>query len=428
MTNTFSLVHNGIIENYQQLKEMLQGQGYTFQSETDTEVVVNLISYEYKKLRENNDQHSLTKRAIVSSIQQLKGTYALAILNVHEPNVLYCIRYGSPLLIGMTDSMAIITSEKSAFEQKLTNYLVIDNNNLCVLTMNDGKVEMVSENPKTHQNMDLAKEDEHILGEFTHWTEKEINEQVESSMRSLANGGRIANELQIRLGGLESLNSVNELMRINNIILLGCGTSYHAGLLGSHYLKQYCNFDSVQTIDGAELTEEDIPKRGKTAFILLSQSGETRDLYRCIQLGRSKNVYLIGVVNVVDSLIAREVDCGVYLNAGREVAVASTKSFTSQVIVLMLISLWFSQKHDMNKINTKMKIIKDLRNISDSIAKTIKISETACKQILPMFEKWNSCFLLGKGVGEGIAREGALKIKEITYIHAEGYSARFGYA
>lgn len=166
MTNTFSIVHNGIIENYQQLKEMLQGQGYTFQSETDTEVIVNLISYEYKKLRENNEQNSVTKKAIMSAIQQLKGTYAVAVLNVNEPNVLYCIRYGSPLLIGITDSMAIITSEKSAFEQKLTNYFVIDNNNLCILTMNDGKVELNSENPKTHQAMDLAKEDANILGKI----------------------------------------------------------------------------------------------------------------------------------------------------------------------------------------------------------------------------------------------------------------------
>lgn len=160
MTDTFSLVHNGIIENYQELKEMLEGIGWRFRSETDTEVIVNLIAYEYEKTNRN------TKKAILSAIQQLKGTYALAILNVDEPNVLYCIRYGSPLLIGMTDSMAIITSEKSAFEQKLTNYFVIDNNNLCILTLNNGKVEMVSENPKTHQNMNIAKEDANILGKI----------------------------------------------------------------------------------------------------------------------------------------------------------------------------------------------------------------------------------------------------------------------
>ena len=243
-------------------------------------------------------------------------------------------------------------------------------------------------------------------------------------MRALSNGGRLVDDLHVRLGGIEGENQVNELMRLNHIIFLGCGTSFHAGLIGCNYMKQFCNFETVQTIDGAELTESDIPKKGKTGFVLLSQSGETRDLFRCIDLARKNNIYLIGVVNVVDSMIARDVDCGIYLNAGREVAVASTKSFTSQVIVLMLLALWFSDKHKQNKINTKIKIIKDLRNISNSVEKTINISEKSCKEIIPFFEGWNSCFLLGKGSGEGIAREGALKIKEVSYIHAEGYSAR----
>ena len=423
MHNEFSLVHNGIIENYQTLKDFLIQGGYTFKSETDTEVIVNLISYEYQFLPKNNPNDTI-KKAIMAAIQKLTGTYALCILSVHCPNTLFCVRSGSPLLIGLTETFAIVTSEKSAFEDKFTNYYVIDNNNLCILTLNDGKVEFTSENPNANKNLHIiVDKSDPGIGQFKHWTEKEIYEQIQSSMRAITNGGRLKSDLEVRLGGLENANHVSELNRLENIILLGCGTSYHAGLIASHFFRQFCNFNTVSVIDGAEFDEDDIPRKGKTGFILLSQSGETRDLYRCIEIGRSKNIYLIGVVNVVDSLIAREVDCGVYLNAGKEVAVASTKSFTSQLIVLLLMSLWFSQQHDMNKVNTKARIIKDLRNIDSSIAETIEISKIACDKIVPLFSKFSSCFLLGKGTGEGIAREGALKIKEISYIHAEGYSA-----
>ena len=427
MHKEFSLVHNGIIENYQSLKDFLMKEGYTFKSETDTEVIVNLISYEYqhmmKKNMTNTNKISDVKNAIMTAIQKLTGTYALCILSIYCPKRLFCVRSGSPLLIGLTETFAIVTSEKSAFEDKFTNYYVIDNNNLCILTLNEGKVEFTSENPNANKNLSMVIDKSDGLGQFKHWTEKEIYEQIQSSMRAITNGGRLKSDLEVRLGGLENANHVAELNRLENIILLGCGTSYHAGLIASHFFRQFCNFNTVSVIDGAELEEDDIPRKGKTGFILLSQSGETRDLYRCIEIGRSKNIYLIGVVNVVDSLIAREVDCGVYLNAGKEVAVASTKSFTSQLIVLLLMSLWFSQQHDMNKVNTKARIIKDLRNIDSSISETIAISRVACEKIVPLFSKFSSCFLLGKGTGEGIAREGALKIKEISYIHAEGYSA-----
>lgn len=427
MRKIFSVVHNGIIENYQFLKNMLISKGYSFLSETDTEVIVNLISYEYCLIIDSNngkeDIYQVVKECIMKAIQKLKGTYALCILSPLVPDALYCIRSGSPLLIGLSENFAMVASEKSAFEQKLTNYYVIDNNNLCIMRLIDGKIDFKAENPSANKNMSIANDVSEGLGKFKHWTQKEIYEQIDSTLRAITNGGRLKTDFQVRLGGLEAEHNVKELVRLENLILLGCGTSYHAGLVCSHFFKQFCNFNTVQVIDGAELTEDDIPKRGKTGFILLSQSGETRDLYRCIQLGRNKNVYLIGVVNVVDSMIAREVDCGVYLNAGREVAVASTKSFTSQIIVLTLMALWFSQKQDMNKISTKVKMVKDLRNISESVKKTIAISEAACEKMVPLFSNFSSCFLLGKGTGEGIAKEGALKIKEISYIHAEGYSA-----
>ena len=238
------------------------------------------------------------------------------------------------------------------------------------------------------------------------------------SLRAISLGGRLQSNNEVRLGGLES--NKTELMMINNIILLGCGTSYHAGMIGMNYLKDLGGFNTVQLFDGAEFDEKDIPKQGRTALVLLSQSGETKDLHRCIQIGKENDLFLIGVVNVVDSLIAREVHCGCYLNAGREVAVASTKAYTSQIIILNMMAIWFAQKKDIHHYKRE-RYIQDLRNLHMDIKKTIEMCETKIDELIPLFNH-HSCFLLGKGNGESIAREGALKIKEISYIHAEGYS------
>jgi glucosamine--fructose-6-phosphate aminotransferase (isomerizing) len=203
---------------------------------------------------------------------------------------------------------------------------------------------------------------------------------------------------------------------------LGCGTSYFAGLYGSHFFKQLCCFNSVQVIDGADFNINDVNKKGRTGLILLSQSGETKDLYRVIKIAQSHDLFTIGVVNVVDSLIAREVNCGCYIHAGKEMAVASTKSFTSQVIVLVLISLWFSQNcnyHD--AMLQRQQVIKDIHNLSMDIKRTLMQHENI-KKFVDYFKDQSSLFLLGKGPGEAIAKEGALKIKEVSYIHAEGYS------
>jgi glucosamine--fructose-6-phosphate aminotransferase (isomerizing) len=256
---------------------------------------------------------------------------------------------------------------------------------------------------------------------YPHWTLKEIHEQGDSTLRAISLGGRLLSNEQVKLGGLEESKDI--LINIDNLIILGCGTSYYAGMIGSHYFKDLCNFNIVHVFDGAEFSEQDIPKYGKTALLLLSQSGETKDLHRCIDIGKKHNLFLIGVINVVDSMIAREVDCGCYLNAGREVAVASTKSFTSQVILLSLMSIWFAQSKNMNSEKRK-KYITDLRLLHFDINKTICICDDISHDILDIFEPntSNSCFILGKGKSEAIAKEGALKIKELTYIHAEGYS------
>lgn len=406
----FTLVHNGIIENYAELKEMLIKNGFTFKSQTDTEVVVNLIAYFYN-LHKNN------VNAIQKTIEKLEGTWGLAITCINEPNKLYATRHGSPILVGHTDELAIVTSEQSGFCNQVKNYLILQNMDICMIEKKGNKVDVYTN--ETYE-VKKIKEGDNVMtpDPWPHWTIKEIHEQTESCLRAISLGGRLQSNDEVKLGGLES--NKTELMMINNIILLGCGTSYHAGMIGMNYLKDLGSFNTVQLFDGAEFGEKDIPKQGKTALVLLSQSGETKDLHRCIQIGKENDLFLIGVVNVVDSLIAREVHCGCYLNAGREVAVASTKAYTSQVIILNLMAIWFAQKKDIYHYKRE-RYIQDLRNLHMDIKKTIEMCETKIDDVVSLFNH-NSCFLLGKRNGESIAREGALKIKEISYIHAEGYS------
>ena len=406
----FSLVHNGIIENYAELKEMLIKNGFTFKSQTDTEVVVNLIAYFY-------NLHKNTVLAIQKTIEELEGTWGLAITCINEPNKLYATRHGSPILVGHTNELAIVTSEQSGFCNQVKNYFILQNMDICMIEKKGNKVDVYTN--ETYE-VKKIKEGDNVMtpAPWPHWTIKEIHEQTESCLRAISLGGRLYSNDEVKLGGLES--NKTELMMIDNIILLGCGTSYHAGMIGMNYLKDLGGFNTVQLFDGAEFGEKDIPKQGKTALVLLSQSGETKDLHRCIQIGKENDLFLIGVVNVVDSLIAREVHCGCYLNAGREVAVASTKAYTSQVIILNLMAIWFAQKKDIYHYKRE-RYIQDLRNLHLDIKKTIEMCETKIDDVVPLFNH-HSCFLLGKGNGESIAREGALKIKEISYIHAEGYS------
>ena len=223
----------------------------------------------------------------------------------------------------------------------------------------------------------------------------------------------------VKLGGIDKKKDI--LKDINNLILLGCGTSYNAGLCGLNYFKELCIFNTIQIFDGAEFKMQDVPLIGKTALILLSQSGETKDLHRCIKLAKDNNIITIGVVNVVDSLISREVDCGCYLNAGREVSVASTKSFTSQCIVLSMIALWFSNIQNVNR-DLRNTYIKDLMALHSQICEMLEDLEIEVEKLVPIFKNKSSCFVLGKGTCEPIAYEGSLKIKEISYIHSEGYS------
>lgn len=400
----FMCVHNGIIENYDELKKKLIKNGYDFYSETDTEVIINLIEYNYYQT--NN-----VKEAIELSINELKGTYGLIISDMTREGVFYIIRNGSPLLLGISEEFLMITSENRGFLNLIKSYYNIKNDELVIIENNKIKSKITLEKEYICDNNDI------ILGDYDHYTIKEINEQSNTLLMAVNNGGRIVDN-KIKLGGIEFLLSY--LNEIKNIVFLGCGTSLYACEIGAYYIKNLNMNVNTFVYDGGEFCENDIPKNGRCLFIFVSQSGETMDLIQKIDLVKLKGHLTMGIINTVDSSIAKNVDCGVYLNAGKEIAVASTKSFTSSLMVMKLFSLWLNQhllyKKELNNqiINNINDIIYQIKDFNQNIEEQInKIDFDIIK---------DNVFILGKGKMEFIAKECSLKMKEICYIHAEGYN------
>ena len=395
---------------------MLTAHGYTFFSQTDTEIIVNLIEHYYSTTTSN------VLDAIKRTISELSGTYGLLIQSLDEPNKLYCVRNGSPLLIGQNEDRVIITSEQSGFCNMVSNYITLQNDDICTIERDGTRIQITTTHTYLKSSVSVV-ETELTPHPHEHWTIKEINEQPDVVLTAINKGGRIKSATEVKLGGLEQ--HIDTLISIDNIILLGCGTSYFAGSYGAYLLKQIgSGFNTVQVFDGAEFCDYDIPKVGNTAFVLISQSGETKDLHRCIEIAnanRASVAITIGIINVVDSLIAREVDCGIYCNAGKEVGVASTKAFTSQVIALSMMAIWFAQIHGVSA-NLRARMITDLHNLSNDVRTTLHDCRATIIEIAATMPATTNMFLLGKGSDECIAKEGALKVKEISYIHAEGYS------
>jgi glutamine---fructose-6-phosphate transaminase (isomerizing) len=420
-SNTIAIVHNGIIENFQERKEELLLQNVVFRSQTDTEVIAIMIG-QYLQAG-----HSV-RDSIQQTVDRLSGTWALVLLHKDYPNKIWITRNGSPLLLGMSDDFVMVVSEQIAFGNYIQKYVVLENHDILEITSTENGNIQFDQSVQHYEIKEKCKTPiEYTPAHYKHWMLKEIAEQPDTVNRALNNGGRISLQNIVKLGGLDA--NKQRLAELDHLILLGCGTSYHAGLWALDIFKTLDIFQTISVYDGAEFTVKDVPRQGKTGLVLLSQSGETKDLHRCIQIAKECHfctLCTIGVVNVVDSLIARETDCGVYLNAGREVAVASTKSFTNQCVVLTLIAVWFSQCRDPeNRVQYKRtKIINDLRNLSFQIQHIMDHSH-----IIEGFAEHlsdtshHSMFLLGKGQEEAIAKEGALKLKEVAYIHAEGYSS-----
>jgi glucosamine--fructose-6-phosphate aminotransferase (isomerizing) len=411
----FAIVHNGIIENYAELRDELMEKGFTFRSQTDSEVIVNLVEY-YAAFESN----ATTYDSLNCVIQRLHGTYGIILVDVKTPDHLFCVRNGSPLLVGKTDNTVLITSEQSGFCNQVSNYITLNNDDICVISSCLGSVSIKT--TSTYLRKKAGESTRTMVPDpYPHWTIREIFEQSAIVNAAINNGGRIKSDTEVKLGGLEQ--HVNQLIHKKHVILLGCGTSYFACLYGMHFFKGLCGFTTVQAFDGAEMTEHDIPRDSDVVFVLVSQSGETKDLHRCIELAKDANITTIGIINVVDSLIAREVDCGVYCNAGVEVGVASTKAFSSQVVCLSLLAIWFSQIAGINAPR-RAKAISDLKNLSNDFTNVIEMLDGPIRQLAETrFQDTHNVFLIGKGTDEIVAREGSLKVKEIAYVHAEGYSS-----
>jgi glucosamine--fructose-6-phosphate aminotransferase (isomerizing) len=406
--NMFSLVHNGIIENFDNLKTFLMSKNYTFKSDTDSEVIVNLISYYYSLCREVGN-------SIKSAIQKLEGTWALAIITPLTPDTIYLCKNGSPLLVGFDKTQIIATSEVSGFVGVINKYISLNNNEILTLNISANISQQLKHKmctiPHFEKGVNPVTPDP-----YAHWMIKEIYEQQESLLRAINHGGRIETPEKVKLGGLSE-----KLLKIKNLLIVANGSSLHAGIYSVYWFKKLKCFDCVTTIDASEFTLDDLPLTN-SGVIVISQSGETRDIQRAIELIRTTDVPIIGVVNVVDSMIAKSVDCGVYLNAGREVAVASTKAFTSQCVVLILICIWFSQCRNMCE-RLRSHLIHSINQLPYQCGTIIENYYDKCKAIAMKLSQPNvkSCFILGRGCLYPIALEGALKLKEIGYLHAEAY-------
>lgn len=405
--NKIALVHNGIIENYASIKKDLVSKGIPFRSATDSEVAVNLISY-------YNETMTLPK-AIKTALSILEGTWAFAIIST-ECDKLYFTRHGSGLVFAQTEDDVVLSSEVAGLitkDKRYSHYSVVPEDKLFQMSVHS-KIDCVSQELQ-HQNMVVTPYP------YPHWTLKEINEQTKLD-NTLMFGGRLCLDGTVRLGGLD--NHSNVLEKCKEIIILGCGTSFHAGLIGQHFFKKYCQHLHTTCLNAAEFDIDTIQpsKRKETAVIMISQSGETRDLIKCLEICKAQDVITIGVVNVVESLIARETTCGVYCHAGREVAVASTKSFTAQVLVLTQIALWFNSKYDVFDSYKRQTLIASLQNFLRDTESVLDMLQNKIDYHNTLKElDANSMFILGtKGKDAAVALEGALKIKEITYVHCEG--------
>jgi glucosamine--fructose-6-phosphate aminotransferase (isomerizing) len=408
----FSIVHNGIIENYSELKNFLTSKNIPIISGTDTEIIVNLISYFHIQM---ND----IIKSIEMTLKLLKGTWGLAIICNDTPKHIYLSRHGSPLLISKKDNNTLlIVSESSAFINNVKNYMSIDENVLVNCYLNeDNEIILSNEFANYEINEDIF---DYTPAPFTHWTLKEIFEQKDSLNRAIHYGGRI-NDDTVILGGL---NNYKDILRTSeNLVIIGCGTSYNAGLIGEIFLRKLNIFNSINVVEGSEFDYSYVKE--KTAYILISQSGETRDLIKLIPyLKKYTEMPIIGITNVIDSDIAKNTDCGIYLNAGREFGVASTKSFTSQIIILFLLSIWFLNLKDKIFLNQEKIWLDDLIKFISKTDLIINMLNDKIKLIADQIieTKKNSLFILGKNYNKVIAYESALKIKELSYYHAEGYA------
>jgi len=404
-----SLVHNGTIENYSVLKKKLLDKGIVFRSETDTEVIANLIS---NFMDEGDDFEPAVTRAVL----ELQGTWGLAIVHRDYPDRIVLARNGSPLLVGSTEGEVFVASEAAALSRHTNQYLTLKDGEIAVVTR-AGIAHLSATRPMQHIKMEKV---ETSPAPYAHWTEKEIFEQPQSLARALNYGGRLsALQNRVKLGGMD--DNRERMASIRNLVVTGCGTSLYASIYGELIMQWLKCFDTVKAVDASEVDLNTFPKEN-AGVLLVSQSGETLDTVRACNVADQANVTKFSIVNVVGSLLARLTNCGVYLNAGREVAVASTKAFSSQVTVLSLIAAWFAQEREKIRFPDRRQLLMDaIHRLPVYAGMTLHCRDQAM-QIAHKIRDASTIFVLGKGFAFPVALEGALKIKEISYVHAEGFA------
>ncbi|MCL4111960.1 UNVERIFIED_CONTAM: hypothetical protein GTU68_008714 [Idotea baltica] len=395
------LVHNGVIENYISLRNQLQQLGYIFHSQTDTEVVAHLIAHHL------DEQETYTK-AVSVAISKVKGTYGVVVLFRDMPNMLTAARFGSPLVIGVGKDEYFIASDASPLLGYTDEVVYLSDNEMAVLTVDGLNLQHRDSGTVAPSIETLDQVSGDIdLGDYDHYMLKEIYEQPQA----------IENALRV-IGGLNL--TARQLRSIDRIVLTACGTSWHAGLVGEYMLEEFARIPT-EVEYASELRYRNPPITNNTLVFAITQSGETADTLAAMRECKRKGHPTLAICNVVGSTIARESDGGIYLHAGPEIGVASTKAFTSQVTVLALLALYFGRMRHLS-YPAGQRIIQHLREMPDAMRRALKCHD-AVKAVAEKYYKYDNFLYLGRLYNFPVALEGALKLKEISYIHAEGYPA-----
>lgn len=412
MHNNIVIVHNGIIENYKTLQKFLSNEGYISRSETDTEILANLMNYYFTQ---TND----FEIAVRSALNDVEGTYGVACLCAQEPDKIIAARKGSPLMLGVGMEEIILASDASAIINHTKNVMYLEDGEMAVLTKQGFQLKTIKDEDifREIQELDFELEEIEKSG-FDHFMLKEICEQPDTIQNTYR--GRINFETGIaKLGGLEPIK--DKLLNAKRIIITACGTAWHAGLTGE-YMIESCARIPVEVDYASEFRYRSPIIDDKDVVILISQSGETADTLAALREAKQMGATTMGIVNVVGSTIAREVDAGTYIHAGPEIGVASTKAFTCQLMSLTLISLMLAEEKKTMSTEELVKVAKEIQGLPDKIQSMIDRKEEY-KLIAEELKDARNFLYLGRGYNFPAALEGALKLKEISYIHAEGYPA-----
>lgn len=414
-SGNLAIVHNGVIENYQTLRDTLLADGHTFGSETDTEVLAHLIGV-YYDVGTQEDPVARLVAAVQAALPRVKGTYGIAAIHTDAPDVIVGARLGSPLVVGLGQDEHFLASDVSAIVAHTKDVVYLNDYDVVTIKKDGFDVQALAGGSAQVRvsRVDFT-EDEAEMGDFPHYMLKEIYEQPQS-LRNALRGRLSRDEATVVLGGLQM--SPMELRQIDRIILSGCGTAYHAGMVGEYLLETVARIPTEVEI-ASEFRYRNVPTDKNTLQFVISQSGETIDTLAALREAKRKGMKVLGIVNNVASTIARETDGGIYIHAGPEIGVAATKSFTSQVAVLTLLSFLFGRIHHLSSTDG-LELIDELEAIPDKIASILEQADHI-KTIANKYADADGMLFMGRQINYPVAMEGALKMKEISYIYASGH-------